>query len=664
MLQTLRDKTSGWIATVILGLLIIPFAFVGIEQYMVQRTDNAVAHIEIAPSWWRSAPSWWPASMLWKKEAIERGEFDERFNRARDQARAQQGPNFDAREFEKPESKRRVLDSLIDERVRKIAAEVDGVSVSDALVVKTIQSVPDFLDGSGKFSQERYILGLQMRNPPQTPTQFEQFVRDRLQETLLPASLAESSFVTSGETDRLIKLLGEKRDISLIELPAPAADTAEVSAAEIQKWYDSHGKDFRSPESVGIEYVELNAAAMPPPAPPTEAALQERYKNEQSKFLAAEQRLISHIQINVPANADAAAQKAAEDKAKQIAAQAKPAGADFAALARANSDDLGSKAAGGELGWMGKGNFPGAFDDAAFGRLLAGQVSDPVKADGGWHIIQVREIKSGSQQPFEAVRETLLREETEAGRERAFNEFSAKPVDLVYKNPTTLEAPAKAVGLPLQKMAVVTRDAAANTGIAQNPAVVRAAFTEARIQDNTVSDPIDIGQDHSVLIRVVSHTPERAQPLAQVRDKVIAAVRADRMSKAAEKDADALIARINGGEALTAVAASKQLPPPQDLPGVARGMPMLPPDVTEAIFAVRAPAQGKNAGGKAKLPNGGYVLFAVTKIAPGDKSVLKAAELDMLRSQSAQATAADEVTELTSALRKRMTIKVLEENLR
>lgn len=663
MLQTLRDKTSGWIATVILGLLIVPFAFVGIEQYMVQRTDNAVARIEIAPTWWRSAPSWWPASMLWRKESITRADFDERFNRARDQARQQQGANFDAREFEKLESRHEVLDGLIDERVRKLAAEVDGVIVSDALVVKSIQGIPDFQDGSGKFNQERYILGLQMGTPPRTPTQFEQYVRDTLQTSMLPAALAGSSFATASETDRLIKLLGEKRDISLIELPPQPADTADVAAADIQKWYDGHGKDFRLPESVSIEYVELNAANMPAPAAPTEADLLKRYEAEKNKFQAAEQRLVSHIQINVPSGADAAGQKAAEDKAKQVATQAKAAGADFAALARANSDDLGSKAAGGDLGWMGSGAIPGAFNDAAF-KLQAGQVSDPVKAEGGWHIIQVREIKSGSQQPFEAVRETLLREETESARERAFNEFSAKLVDQVYKNPTTLEGPAKAAGLTVQKLAAVTRNAAANVGVAQNPAVVRAAFSDQRIQDNTVSDPIDIGQDHSVLIRVVSHTPERAQPLAQVRDKVIAAVRADRATKAAEKNADALIARIVGGEALAAIASSKQLPPPQELPGVVRGMPMLPPEMTEAIFAVQPAAQGKIAAGKARLPDGRYVVFAIGKIAPGDKTTLKPAEMDMLRSQTAQAAAQDEVTELTSSLRKRMQIKVVEENLR
>ena len=67
MLQKLRDKTSGWIATLILGLLIIPFAFVGVNEYMGGGTDNAVAKVEAPPSWWNSAPGWWPLSMLWQR---------------------------------------------------------------------------------------------------------------------------------------------------------------------------------------------------------------------------------------------------------------------------------------------------------------------------------------------------------------------------------------------------------------------------------------------------------------------------------------------------------------------------------------------------------------------------------------------------------------------
>jgi peptidyl-prolyl cis-trans isomerase D len=663
MLQTLRDKTSGWIATVILGLLIIPFAFVGIEQYMVQRVDSAVARVEMAPSWWRSAPSWWPVSMVWRKENIERSQFDERFQRERERRRAAEGENFDAREFEKMESKREVLDILIDERVRKLAAEVEGLAVSDALVVKTIQSVPEFQDGSGNFNQERYLYGLQMRQPPQTPAEFEQFVRDRLLESMLTTGVAQSNFVTQAEIDRLIKLMGERRDVSLVMVPAPAADTAEVSAAEIQKWYADHPKDYRAPESVNIEYVELNGASLPPPAPPTEEALRRRYEEEKKRFLAEEQRLISHIQVNLPAGADAAAQKAAEAKAKQLAAQAKAPGADFAALARANSDDLGSKGMGGELGWLSKGAIPGAFDEAAF-KLKAGEISEPVKGDGGWHVIWVREVKAGQQQPFEQVRDALLREETETARERAFNDFSAKLVDLVYKNPTSLEGPAKAMNLPVQKLGPVTRDAASNTGIAANPAVIRAAFTESRMQDNTVSDPVDIGQDHSVLIRVLSHQPERPQPLEQVREKVIAAIRADRTEKAAEKEAQALVARLQAGETLAAVAASRKLPPPQPMPGVARGMPLPTEDVSEAIFAAKAPAEGKSTAGKATLDDGRVVLFTVDKVVPGSRAELPAAQLDMLRTQISQMAGYEDGRDLTSALRKRMQVKVIEENLK
>lgn len=664
MLQTLRDKTSGWIATVILGLLIIPFAFVGIEQYLVQRVDNAVARIEIAPSWWRSAPSWWPASMLWKKAAIERSEFDERFQRERDRRRAAEGEAFDAREFEKPESKRKVLEQLIDERVRMLAAEVEGLSVADGAVVKTIQAVPEFQDGTGKFSQERYLYGLQMRQPPQSPSQFEQFVRERLMENILVGNIGQSSFLTQAEMDRLIKLMGERRDVSLLLMPPPAADTAEVSAAEIQKWYDSHGKDFRAPESVILEYVELTGATLPPPGAPTEASLRKRYEDEKSRFVAEEQRLVSHIQINVAAGADAAAQKAAETKAAQIAAQARAAGADFAALARANSEDLGSKAVGGDLGWINKGTFPGAFEDAMF-KLKVGEVSAPVKDESGWHVILVREVKAGQVQPFEAVRETLLREETETGRERAFNDFSAKLVDMVYKNPTSLAEPAKAMNLAVMKTGPITRDAALNNGgIGANPAVIRAAFSEARLQDNTVSDPIEIGPEHSVLIRVVSHTPERALPLAQVRDKVIAAVRADRTAKAAEQEAQALVARVNAGETLAAVAASKQLPAPEAVPNVARGMPLPTPEVSEAIFALKAPAAGKASAGKAKLPDGRVAVFAVDKVVSGSKAEIPPAQLDMMRTQISQLGGYEEGRELTSELRKRVKIKVIEDNLR
>jgi len=658
MLQKLRDKTSGWIATVILGLLIIPFAFVGIEQYLGQRTDNAVAHIDAPPTWWPSAPSFWPVSVFWTHEKITSEEFRGRFEQERMQRRAQQGEAFDARAFESVDNKRAILETMIDARVQEVAAQRNGLVVSNAMVQKAIMDVPGF-QVDGKFNYDRYKLALASLTPPQNEQQFEATVRQDLQRSMLALGVGNSNFVTSAEMDRLLRLMGERRDVSVVLLPPPAPDTAEVSAADIQKWYDTHTAQFRAPETVEIEYVEVDATKLPPPAVADEATLRHRYEQEKNRFVEAEQRLASHILIRVDEKADAATQKAAEEKAKKLAEQAKAPGADFAALARANSEDTGSQATGGDLGWVAKGMMVAPFENALFA-MKAGEVSGPVKSEFGWHVIQLREVQTGSQQTFEQVREQLAHEQAEVDRERTVSDFTSRLVDLTLKNPSSLAPAARDMNLPLQKLGPFARTNA--PGIGANPALQRVAFSEEAIQSGQISDPIELSPGHSVLIRVVAHTPEQAQPLAKVRDEVIAAVRADRATKAAIKEADALVARVNKGETLDAIAASKLLPPPQVLPGVPRGAPIPEASVADAIFAVQAPAPGKVSAGHATLSNGNIVLFAVSQVTPGDVASLPAEQREMLQQQVAQVGGGDDVRALVDSLRKRVKVQVIEQN--
>jgi len=659
MLQKLRDKTSGWIATVILGLLIIPFAFVGIEQYLGQRTDNSVARIDAPPTWWPSAPSWWPVSVFWTHEKITSDEFRSRFEQERQQRRAQQGEAFDARAFESVDNKRAILETLIDARVQQVAAQRNGMVVSNAMVQKAIMDVPGF-QVDGKFNYDRYKLALASLTPPQSETQFEATVRQDLQRSMLAMGVGNSNFVTSAEMDRLLRLMGERRDVSVILLPPPTPDTAEVSAADIQKWYDAHAAQFRAPETVEIEFVEVDASKLPPPAAADEATLRHRYEQEKTRFVEAEQRLASHILVRVDEKADAAAQKAAEDKAKRLAEQAKAPGADFAALARANSDDTGSQVAGGDLGWVAKGMMVAPFENALFA-MKAGEISGPVKSEFGWHVIQLREVQTGSQQAFEQVRDQLAHEQAEVDRERTVSDFTSRLVDLTLKNPSSLGPAARDMNLPLQKLGPFARTNA--QGIAANPALQRVAFSEEAIQGGQISDPIELEPGHSVLIRVTAHTPEQAQPLAKVRDQVIAAVRADRAAKAASKEAQALAERVNKGETLDAIAASKQLPPPQVLPGVPRGAPIPEASVADAIFAVPAPAAGKLSAGHAVLSNGAIALFAVSQVTPGDLASLPAQQREMLQQQVAQVGGGDDVRALVDSLRKRVKVEVIESNL-
>lgn len=660
MLQKLRDKSSGWIATVVLGLLVVPFAFFGLEQYSGQSTATYAAKLESPPKWWPSAPHFWPVSMLWQSETIEADEFRTVFEQQRQQQRDAQGVQFDARAFESADNKRKVLDTLVDRRVLRMAAVRDGIVIGDGQVRDSIQAIPAF-QADGKFNAQSYQLALASQN--QTPRQFEQIVRDDLQQTVMARGVADSAFVTKSELERLLRLFAERRAVGYAVMPAPATDTAAVADAEIQRWYQQHAARYRAPESVTLEYLDIDGSKLPVVAAASEDDLRKRYQQEQAKFGSGEQRVVSHILIK--AGADAASQKVALGKATRLAAQAKAPGADFAALARANSDDAGSKAAGGDLGAMQKnGAMVKPFEDAVFAMQAPGIVG-PVKTTFGYHVIQLRQITAGQQKPFEEVRDQLAAEQVDTDRERSFNETLGKLVDEVYKNPTTLAGAARLGALPMQTLADVTRIPSAarvTDPIAANPAVLRAAFSESLIQDGTVSDPVEISPTRSVLLRVSAHQPERALPLPQVRDGVIAAIRADRTRKAVIAAADAMLAQVRAGKALSAVAAQRNLAF-TDMPILERGQPAPDPTVSEAIFALPAPAAGKVAAGKQAMADGSMVVFAVSKVTPGDASKATPEQRQSLRQQLAQLDGSSDALALVRALRRHMRVDVVEDRL-
>jgi len=95
-----------------------------------------------------------------------------------------------------------------------------------------------------------------------------------------------------------------------------------------------------------------------------------------------------------------------EEKAKEILAKIK-AGGDFAALAKENSTDTGSKEQGGFLGYFGRGQMVPEFEKAAF-TMIKGQVSEPVKTNFGWHIIKLEDRRRKPPPSFDEVKETIL----------------------------------------------------------------------------------------------------------------------------------------------------------------------------------------------------------------------------------------------------------------
>jgi peptidyl-prolyl cis-trans isomerase D len=646
MLQSIRDKSSGWIAFLILGLVIITMAFFGIESYFAPKVETYAAKIEGPAKFW-----------IWGKQTreISQDEFRQRFEAVRAQERSQQGDSFDSEAFESLDTKRQVLDSLIDQQLLALVAERDGITVGEAEVAEQLKATPEF-QVNGVYNPDQYRLALAGQGL--SHAQFMARMRADLAQRTVPSLIVDTALASDAELDAFLRLSQQTRDLQLIDLPTPALPAAAPTDAELKAWYDENSSRYRSEEKVAIEYVEIDGNLLEAPTTVDETTLRARYDELRSRYVTEPQRTASHILVSVPADAAPDADAAARERANSLVAKAREAGADFAAIARENSDDLGSKAEGGDLGVVEKGLFDAAFEQALFA-LELGQVSDPVRTPDGWHIIQLRELTPGSERPFEEVRGELEAEFLATERERVFSDLSGRLVELIYKDPTALAPAAEQVGLTVQRTGLFGRAQA--DGIASIQAVREAAFADAQKLERQVSDTIEIAPNHVVVIHVVEHQPEAALPFDQVRERVLADLNGDRLAKASLAQAEALLERARKGETLDALATEVGRTV-ATLPGVGR-RGQLPPALVDVAFGLAAPDAGKPSFGIAQVGADRHVLVAVTAVTPGKLDTLDDGTRSLLRDQLAQARGLVEYQDYIKSLRRHYTVTVAEDRL-
>jgi peptidyl-prolyl cis-trans isomerase D len=663
MLQTFRKFTTGWVAWLVIILIIFGMAFFGIESYFQTRVDTYAAKIESPPTWWRTAPSEGPMGRLarafvWETHEISEQAFRERFDRYRQQVRAQAGENYDAETMESLETKRLVLDAMVDEEILAIASNRDGIAIDKEQVRKAILEVEGITRDGAFIGEDAYLIWLQSRGL--TAAGFEAQIARQLLVSKMHATVGESGLVGDAELDALLKLQQETRDLRYVEIPAPAAAEAAPDDAAIAAWHEANPARYSTEETVTIAYVELDAAGLAVAAEPTEDDLRQRYEVEKARFGTEEERTAAHVLVAVPAGADEATVEAARAKAQGIAEQARADGADFAALAAANSDDLGSRETGGDLGVIGKDVFPKPFEDAVFA-LAEGAVSDPVRTDEGWHVIKLTGLVAGTVQPFEAVREQLAAEFGDAERERLFNERSGALVDAILREPNSLPAVAAELGLEVRTAGPFPRNG--GDGVAALEPVRAAAYARPQKDDRQVSDPIEVAQNKVVVLQVTDHAPAALRPLAEVRDQVIADLQADRLAKAARERADALLARARAGETLEALATELGVVP-QDSMGVSRqaGLPD-PAIVTEAFRRLPIEAGKPSDVGLASLGGGRFALVVATRVTPGDLSDLTPDVRSQIKAQLAQLRGVSERDAFVKALRAQFEVTVAEQRL-
>ncbi|TXH05095.1 MAG: hypothetical protein E6R07_05735 [Nevskiaceae bacterium] len=631
MLQSIRDKLTGWIVWFVVGLIVIPFAFWGIESFRTGGGDPVVVKVgdqEITQSQFRNA-------------------YEQRYQ----QFQAMMGERFRADQFDQNRFRQAVLDDMTQEAMLRQFVRKSGYRANDAVLFKAISGIPAFQE-KGQFSADAYKAALASKGL--TPERFEAQLRDSLEIDQIREAVIDSAFVTQPDVALAYRLDNQQRELSYAVFdPARYAAQVEITDEQVKSRYETDKSKYMAPERIKLAYVELSADSLPKAEAPSKDVLQVIYNAEKdARFTTAEERKARHILINFGAD-KAASRKKAEDLLAKLKG-----GADFAALAKTESDDTGSKAQGGDLGWLKRGQMPEKFEKPLFGLAKAGEIAGPVETEFGWHLIRLDELKPVKVRAFEDA--DVQAELTELYRNREnqkrFQEASEKLEQLAFENPASLEAVTKALNLPVQTTDWLTR--AGGPGIGANDAVKQAAFSKEVVGDGDNSKPIALAADKVVVIRKAEYEAPRQKALNEVIEQVRADLKADAARAKAQTEAQQMAAAARAGRPLAELAAARGVT--LKAAGlVRRDNATEDKTVLAELFRLPRPKTGDVSAADIALPNGSVAVVVLAQVKDTELPAGVAPDVDRQKTQLRDVVAGGEFAGYRKSIEQRVKVKVV-----
>jgi len=624
MLQAMRDRVMGVLGWIIIGLVIITFALFGLGSYLQDKGRIYAAKVndvEITPR-----------------------ELQMAYQQQRAQMEQMLGDAYNPALLDDKMLRKRALETLISRQVLLQAAEANGMAISDQLLAASIQSAAVFQE-DGKFSEARYQSLL--RQQGLTAAGFEYDTRNQLKTEQLVGGLGQSTFISAEELNLAYSLQEQTRDFSYLLVSAKAFEgSIQPDEQQIQEYYDQHGDEFVVPERVRLAYVRLTDDALIETIEVSDADLEAYYKEKKDSLATQEQRRASHILVQVAADADEETVNAARAKAEDLLAKIRD-GADFAELAKANSDDPGSAQQGGDLGFFGKGAMVPEFEASVFS-LEPGAVSELVKTPFGFHIIKLVEIRGSEIPPLEQVRGELTAELQAREVDDLFYEHMEQLADVSYENPHSLDAVAEALGLEVQTSDWVT--ASGGPGVGEYPKLMAAVFSDDVLEAGNNSEPVEIGRNDVIVARVQEREAAHQSPLDDVKEEIVAALKQQLAAQRAKAEGEALLEKLAQGAGMDELKDQDSVSYKHG-EAVKRSAPDYDAEVLGETFRLGRPADGAVVDRGLELANGDYAVIRLSKVTDGDPAAMK----DDVRTQ---------LTQVFSNMRRAAMLSVMIDDLR
>lgn len=576
MMDRLREGVNGIAVKIILVLIILSFVFAGVGSYLVGGGSNEAAKVG--------------------NTTIERNAFEQAYQNERNRMQSQMGDYFSTLMGDEQyvqTFRKSVLDRMINDVLLEQYAQSLGLRVSDEQVSQLILTMPQF-QTNGKFDQDIYAATL--RRAGFSADSFAEYLRKDLLKNQVISAVQNSEFTLGNEVKQQSQLLTQTRDIQAITLNVgDFSKKAQVTDEELQAYYKAHSESYERPEQMKVAYVELSAEQLKASIKVTDEDAQAYYQDHLDKYSTKGQRKVRHILL-----------KDDEAKAEELLAKLK-AGEDFATLAKENSEDVGSAKQGGDLGWIEKGVMDPAFEEAAFALNAKGDISDVVKSDFGYHIIQLEDEKASEPKPYSEVSAEIKSDLVDEKAVEQFYKLQTKLESVAFESPDSLDESAKVAGQKIQTTDFISQADAPE--VLKVPAVAQALESSDVKREGMNSEVLEVAPEHVIVVRVNDVRDETVLPFEEVKDQVQAQLLATKGEQNALDLASKIVASLKKGD--DGILASNQLSF-ADEQNIDRRSPL-----AQDVFALPHPQNGAATYGQTKDEQGNIVIVKLNKVASG-----------------------------------------------
>ncbi len=524
MLTSMRENAGSWVIKLLLGAIVVVFVLWGVGTNQ-QSSNPEVARVA--------------------DQSISYSQWAQAYQMQVENIRRQFGSSPDEDIIKALNLKEQALNQLIDRVVLVREAEAMGFRVSDEELMAHIRSIPAF-QSNGQFSPPQYRQMLaQLRL---TPEAFEASQRDDLLIQKISDVISRAAKVSHSEADDWYRWQNATVNLEYVHFTPDQTAEITLSEEDLGAYFEKHQERYRTPAKRDMRYLVFRSVDYRPQVKLADDEVAVYYDEHIDEFKTPPTIEARHILFKVDQNADAETVAAARARAQAVYDQIE-AGGDFAELAKAHSQGP-TREAGGYLGTVGRGRMVKAFEDAAFA-LEAGQVSEPVRTEFGWHIIKVEKQNPERTRTLAEAENKIRGQLTNSRAQSLALEDAETAYDLSYED-EDLAAVAQQQGRELHTTGMIARNDPVE-GVSDAAAFSRIVFD---LKTGGISEVQEIGGDYYIA-QVTEIQEPQVPDLESVRARLMDDLEQEQRWRQAENQAQAFLLALREGGAMEALSAAQ-----------------------------------------------------------------------------------------------------------